>query len=296
MKFEGICPAVLTPFDENDKVNYDAIGQLVDRLIDQGIGGLFVCGSTGEWWTLTQEERMKVTETAIRAADGRVKTMVHVGSTCTRFAVQLAEHAEKVGADAISALPPVGSVHNAREVWDYFKSVGDSCSLPLYLYHLPQTHGSIITVDKFIEALDTMPTLAGAKFSSYRVDDLIHVRIKAKGRLNILSGCGEQLLSGTACGADGSICTWYNLIPRLANKIHDCVLSSDIEGARKHEDILVDFAMHCIHNAIGNLKYLVTLRGIDVGRPRLPRPYPTPAEQEALLANLKPTGILDWCI
>ena len=108
MKFEGIVPALLTPFDKDEEVNYDAAAALTDRLIGQGIGGLFVCGSTGEWWTLSQDERKQVLETVVQAAAGRTKIMVHVGSTSTRFATELARHAESIGADAVSALPPLG--------------------------------------------------------------------------------------------------------------------------------------------------------------------------------------------
>ena len=296
MKFEGVIPALLTPYDRNDEVNYDAIGKLVNRLLQEKIGGLFVCGSTGEWWYLTQEERMKIADKVLATAAGRTKVMVHVGALSTRSSQQLARHAEKAGADAISVLPPLGLNYPPPVIWSHFKAIGESCSLPLYLYHLPQVYGELITVDKFVEAMDSIPTLAGAKFSSYRIDDLISLRLKAKGRLNILSGCGEQLLSAAVNGADGSICTWYNLIPRLANKILECVKKGDIAEASKHQDLLVAFGMLCVGKAIANLKWLVALRGIDVGRPRLPMPAVTREECEALLPKLRAIGIFDWCI
>ena len=296
MKFEGIIPALLTPFDRDDEVDYDAVAQMTNRLTDQGIGGLFVCGSTGEWFALTMDERMKIVDKVIETVAGRTKVMVHVGATCTRSSVKLAEHAKQAGADAISALPPVGSKYTPAQIWNHFRIIGGTTDLPLYLYHLPQLFGDLITIDKFVDALATIPTLAGAKFSSYRIDDMIDLRLKAGGRLNIISGCGEQLLSATACGAEGSICTWYNYIPRLGNKIIECVKSNDVAAARKHEELLVRFAMLVIKKSIGNMKWLIGLRGIEVGRPRLPMEDPTPQEQEALLPKIEATGIFDWCI
>jgi N-acetylneuraminate lyase len=295
-KFEGIIPALLTPFGKDDEVNYKALGQMVNRLIEQGVGGLFVCGSTAEWWALTVEERMKIVDRVMETVAGRTRVMVHVGSTATRFSVQLARHAKRAGAHAVSALPPVGGKYSNEQIWNHFQIIAQATDLPLYLYHLPQLYGELITVDKFIEATQTMPTLAGAKFSSYRIDDMIDLRIKAKGRLNIISGCGEQLLSATACGADGSICTWYNYIPRLGNKIIECVRNNDVAGARRCEEILVEFAMLVIGKHIGNMKWLITLRGIDVGVPRLPLTAPTEDEKRKLLPKIEATGIFDWCV
>jgi len=239
---------------------------------------------------------MSIVETVLEATAGRVKVMVHVGAATTRFSVELARHAERAGADAISALPPVGTPLSSEAIWGHFKAIGESSRLPLYLYHMPQVYGDLITVGTFVEALDAIPTLAGAKFSAYRVDDLIHLRLEAGDRLNILSGCGEQLLSGLVCGAEGSICTWYNLFPRLAEKIFECVEKNDIPSARKHEEMLVGFAMLCKQKHLGYLKWLVGLRGIDVGLPRLPLPRPTPEERDALLPKLEELGILEWCI
>jgi len=239
---------------------------------------------------------MKIAERAIEAARGRTKVMVHVGSTCTRFSVELAKHAKKAGAAAVSALPPVGGNYAPDMIWEHFRIIGEATDLPLYLYHLPQIYGEVITIGKFVDALDKMPTLAGAKFSSYRIDDMIHLKLKAGGRLNILSGCGEQLLSAMACGAEGSICTWYNLIPRLGNKIIECVKQSNIPEAIRHEDILVKYAMIVIKKHIGSLKWLVGLRGIDVGCPRMPLPSPTEQERREWLPQIKATGIMEWCI
>jgi dihydrodipicolinate synthase/N-acetylneuraminate lyase len=297
MKFEGVIPALVTPFNKNtEEIDYPAIGKITDRLIQQGIGGLFVCGSTGEWWAMTAVERMKVVDAAVAAAKGRTKIMVHCGANSTREAIALAQHAEKAGAQAISLLPPLGRPYAPALIWEHFRAVGASCSLPMYLYHLPQVYGDLITIDKFVEAIDKMPTLKGAKFSSYRIDDLIHLKIKAQGRLNILSGCAEQLLSATVNGAEGSICSWYNYFPRLGNRIIELAKRNEIAQARPLQDSVVEFGMLCIGNTMGNLKWLIAERGIDVGIPRRPI-LPTTAEEKAkLMPAVQKTGVLEWAI
>ena len=293
---KGIIPALLTPYDADGSVNPAAFKPLVDRLLAAGIGGLFVCGGTGEWWLLSEDERKRVLEAALAAVAGRTKVMIHVGATSTAMSVRLARHAESAGAAAISALPPIGFPLPPECIWDHFRAIGDSCRLPLYLYHVPQAYGDLITIDKFVDALDRMPTLAGAKFSSYRIDDMINLKLKARGRLNILSGCGEQLLSAMACGAEGSICTWYNFLPRLAVQVIADVNANRVEAARGHQDLIVEFGMLCIKKHLSCLKWLVGRSGIPCGRPRLPLPDLTPAECEALLPKLEATGIFKWAL
>ena len=296
MKFEGIIPAIVTPYDANGDVNHDVMDKLVDRLIENDVGGLFVCGSTGEWWALLAEERMAIAERVVARAGGRVKVMVHIGANSTRLATQLARHAEKIGADAISSLPPAGYRFSTDALWNHFRSIGASCSLPLYLYHLPQVHGDQITLDKLVEATDSIPTLGGIKFSAYRVDDLIRLRLKTDGKLNILAGGAEQLLSTQVCGADGSICTWYNLIPRLGNTIINLLRQGDVAGAREHQDLLLRFSTICISQGLRNVKWLISRRGFDVGLPRPPADNPSVEALESVYRQIEAIGMLDWCI
>jgi N-acetylneuraminate lyase len=295
-KFTGIIPALVTPFDKKDRVDLPAFRKLIDRLIELKVGGLFVCGTTGEWWALTQEERMQLTEAAVEAAAGRVKVMISVGCNSTAHAIQLAKHAATAGADAISALPPVARPFSSKLIWDHFKAIGESCPLPLYLYHLPQVYGDLITVDKFLDAMETMPTLSGAKFSSYRIDDMIYLKARAKGRLNIISGCGEQLLSAMINGADGSICTWFNVLPRLGNRIIECLRAKKLDEAARLQEIMVLFGVRCVANNTGNAKWLLAENGLPVGAPRLPMVLPDKAEQAVLRKYLKEIGADEWVL
>ncbi len=296
MNFQGIIPALVTPYDGDGVVNLEMVRTLSDRLVQEDIGGLFICGGTGEWWLLNVDERKGISAAAIEGAAGRKPVMVHVCGISTRASVELAQHAESAGADAVSTLPPIGFPYTADRVWDYFKTIGASTGLPLYLYHVPQLYGDVISMDRFAAAIAEIPTLAGVKFSSYRIDDLIDLKLKAEGRLNIISGCSEQLLSAVACGADGSICTWYNFIPRLGKKIFDCVQNNDVAGARAHEDILVAFGKICIPKHLGYVKWLLARQGFDVGGPRPPLPDTTAAEREDVLPKIEATGVFDWCI
>ena len=295
-KFEGIIPALLTPYNDNDEVNLSAVSALTRRLVEQGVDGLFLCGTTGIWWLLEEEERMKIVETAIEAAEGKIRIMVHVGAQATRSAVRLAVHAEKAGADAISALPPAAFPYPPEAIWGHFRTIGASCGLPLYLYYIPQLHGDIITMDQFVDSLDTIPTLAGVKFSSYQVDRLVELKVKARGRLNILSGGAEQLLSTVSCGAEGSVCTWHNLIPRLTKQIFTAVCKGDLVKARELQDLLIRGIIDIRGKGHDLVHRMVTRRGIAVGHPRKPFPLITDEEFDAIYPAFKKNGLIEWCI
>jgi N-acetylneuraminate lyase len=296
MKFQGIIPAIVTPFDKQENVDHAALAMLTDRLIRGGVGGLFVCGTTGEWYSLSEEERMKVADTVVEAAAKRVPVMVHVGANATGSAIRLARHAHRAGVQAVSALPPLGRPYPPQFLWEHFRAIGDSTPLPFYLYHLPQVFGDLISLDKFIEAIDTIPTLKGVKFSAYRIDDMIHLKVRAAGRLNILSGCAEQLLSAVVNGAEGSICTWYNFFPRLGNKIVECAQKGDIQQAGKLQDLMVEIGMLCIGNTLGNIKMLMAHQGIDAGIPRRPALWPATEESQKLLKALDALGAFQWAL
>lgn len=294
--FEGIIPALATPFDDRDKLNLDSATKLVERLLAAGVGGLFVCGSTGEWNTLSLDERKRYAEHVTGVVAGRVKVMVHAGAYATKDAVALARHAEGIGADAISALPPQGSRYNTDEVWTYFQEIAGNVSLPLYLYHMPQVFGDQVTMAGVIEKLAVIPNLGGLKFSSYRIDDMVKLRQQVGDRLNILSGCGEQSLSAAVCGADGFICTWYNLVPRLFVKMVEAVEAKDLDTAREWYDKAMSVTMPILPHVLGGLKWLIGLRGIACGAPRKPRADIPQEARDRLTELFTAMGAFDWMV
>lgn len=291
MAFSGIIPATITTFHDDETLNLDAMAAVVEHQIGAGVDGLFICGSTGEWWLLNEQERKELAATVVDTAAGRVPVMVHIGANSTAESVCLAKHAEHIGADAISALPPTGRPYPAEAVWDHFRSIGAASALPLYLYHLPQVYGDIITIDRFVDAIDTIPTLAGAKFSSYQIDDLIDLKMKAGDQLNIISGCGEQLMSAIGAGADGSICTWWNLIPKLGQAVTERLEQSDVPGARELQHKIVAFGRAGLSHAIGFVKlYYQHTHGIQAGQCRRPL---SPASDEQYQAYRQRVRELD---
>src|SRR5205823_1455352 len=131
----GVWPAMLTPLTTDGKLAFDAIERLTDLFARQGLGGLYVGGSTGQWVALTLDERRALVECVVRTAAGRIPVMVHVGATTTSDAIVLARHAGKVGAHAVSSVAPIYYHHSADAVFHHYRRIGEATDLPLFVYH-----------------------------------------------------------------------------------------------------------------------------------------------------------------
>lgn len=150
--FEGVLPALITPFtDDGSAVDTQALTAVVERCVAAGVSGLVSTGSTGEFMTLTGDERRLVTETVIAAADGRVPTIAGTGALSTRETIALSEHAEAAGAAAVMIVPPFYTPLPWHELVAHFVAVADRISIPIMYYNLPSASGVVLTAERLAE-------------------------------------------------------------------------------------------------------------------------------------------------
>ena len=136
-EFKGVIPAVLTAFDKNEEIDEKGMRELISYLINKGVDGLYLTGSTGEGFTMSSEERKRVVEIVMDENTGRVPVVVHVGAIGTKLSIDLAKHAEEVGADGISSVPPFYWKFNEDQIVKYYTEIANSCSLPMIVYNVP---------------------------------------------------------------------------------------------------------------------------------------------------------------
>jgi len=267
----GVFPAVLTPFDEDEKLNLKAFKGLVDYLYRGGVDGLYVCGSTGEGVFMSAEERKRVAETAVECSEGRGRVYVHVGAMTTRESCELARHAEAAGADAISAVPPLYFRYSYPEVKAHYADIASVCSLPIIVYHIPVLINFTLTVD-FMEELFEIETVKGLKFTDYNMFELNKLAVRFADRdFTIFAGSDQVLLGGLTMGAHGGIGGSYNVQPKTIVSVY--------KGFRQ-ENMADAYKAQCKANAYIGLfhqfggiavgKAILKLKGIDAGRPRRP--------------------------
>ena len=167
-KIIGLIDAPFTPFYENGEVNYEPIPAYAQMLAKNGMKGVFINGSSGEGYMLTEEERIKLTEAWVAAAPEGFKIIVHVGSTCVKSSRRMAEHAQKMGVFGIGAMaPPFPKVGRVEELVKYCEEIASAApELPFYFYHIPAFNGAFLPMVKFLEAVDgRIPNFAGIKYT-----------------------------------------------------------------------------------------------------------------------------------
>ncbi len=298
----GLVPAAFTPLHADGHLHLDQIGPLTEQLIGDGVGGLYVCGSTGEGVSLTSAERREVAAAFVQAADGRVPTIVQVGHNSLAEARLLAEHAQQIGADAISATPP--TYFKPRDVETLIDCLAEVTAgapdLPFYYYHIPHVTGvEVDAVELMTLADERLPSLVGVKFSAFKIFELqaatAHSRQSGSGRFNLLFGSDEMLLSGLMGGAQGAVGSTYNFAAPLYKRVIEAFESGDIDEARRLQGLSVEM-VRVLGRRGGNaaIKAVMALLNVDCGPPRLPQVGLNTEQIKALRRDLEAIGFFEW--
>lgn len=273
----GVAPAMATPLTEDGyHVNLSVVAPLVDFLISKGVKGLFVGGTTGEGVLLPVEERMKLHQGAIAAANHRIPVLLHVGTNNTAESVELAEHAAAIGAAAIVAMTPhFYPVHDDALVRFFYDISAAAPQLPFFVYDIPQQAINGVTPALVPKLTAAIPTLAGMKTSrgdAHAVRQLIEA---CPEHLIILAGNESVALGMMALGAHGLISGIATAIPEPYIAMGEAMQRGDVAAAR-HCQLQINQLLKIlpVGARIGAIKTLLTQRGIPVGPAVPPRPMP----------------------
>ncbi|NLG51836.1 MAG: dihydrodipicolinate synthase family protein, partial [Chloroflexi bacterium] len=233
MKFTGIWPALVTPLTNEGKIHVEATEKLVADLLATGIGGLYVCGGTGEGVLLSPAQRREMAELVIRLVAGRVPVMIHVGDITTETSVELAQHASLVGADAVSAIPPFYYSYPFPAILEHYRAIAAASAVPLYIYFIPGATGTAVTPQQLLE-ICALDGIAGLKYTSQDLHFLSTLMaLRDPEQVTVFSGPDELFLPCLSLGVEGAIGTTYNFMPRLYIDIMQSFLHGEHETARQ---------------------------------------------------------------
>ena len=265
-KYQGIIPAFYACYDENGEVSAERVRALTDYLIEKGVKGLYVGGSSGECIYQSVAERKLTLENVMAQAKGKVTVIAHVACNNTADSCELAAHAESLGVDAIASIPPIYFHLPEHAIAKYWNDISDAApNTDFIIYNIPQLAGVSLTLN-LLREMKKNPRVIGVKNSSMPVQD---IQMFADEGVIVFNGPDEQLVSGLAAGAVGGIGGTYAAMPELFIKVRELFLNGDMEQAAKlqNEICRIIYRLCSTHgNMYAAIKGVIRLQGgPDVG-------------------------------
>ncbi|MBQ4563593.1 MAG: N-acetylneuraminate lyase [Lachnospiraceae bacterium] len=267
--YQGIYAALITPYTKTGEVNYNQLQKLVNHLLEQGIAGFYVGGSTAEAFLLTEEERKGILEAVVEANEEKGTVFSHVGAISTDMAIRLAEHAEETGVDAVSAVAPFYYNFTEKEIINYYCDIMRSTDLPMIVYNIPSFSGFTLT-ESVLNELKKKGNVAGVKFTS--PDFLLLQQIRANNpELSVFNGFDQMLSAGLIMGATGAIGSTYNCLAPIACRIYDSFQNGETDQVEYAQNLLNRVLMVMRkYGVFSSIKTLLEFEGIECNGCRKP--------------------------
>ncbi len=296
-KIKGLIAATFAAYKEDGSIDLEIIPSYVEYLIEQGVKGVFVCGTNGEGPNLSVEERIAITEAYISAVNKRILVFVHVGHSAITEAKRLAAHAQEHGADYISSVSAF--YFKPTSVANLVSCMADIAAaapqLPFFYYHIPALTGIQIDMIEFLKLAEgQIPTLAGIKYTAATIHEYQACRHYKDGKYDILFGYDELLLPALAVGAVGAIGSTYNYGARLYNQVIRYFEEGKLEEAEKLHFQAVEMIQLLVkYGPIPTQRAIMKKVGFDLGAPRLPLTALSSDREAHLYADLDRSGFLE---
>jgi N-acetylneuraminate lyase len=263
----GVIPAMVTPFDENEKLDEGRLRALIEFLIERKLEGLYITGSTGESFLMSPEERKRVVEITVKTVAGRLPIIAHIGAIGTHSSIDLAQHAAAHGVDAISSVPPFYWGFSADQIHGYYADITKSTKLPMIAYNVPM---AALGFD-IIKRIGTIDGVVGVKYTATTHHEIIRMKEEIREDFIIYSGADEMAMSGLSYGADGIIGSFYNNMPEIWQGIRDAVAKGDLNNARRLQEIGNAVIFFCLpRGGVAMIKRSMAWMGCDTGYVRRP--------------------------
>src|SRR5712691_9399577 len=278
--FRGSFTALVTPF-KNGSLDENAFRGLVDWQIAEGTNGLVPVGTTGESPTLSHDEHKRVVDWCVAQTKGRVPVIAGAGSNSTKEAIDLAQHAEKAGADAVLVVTPYYNKPTQEGLYQHFKAVNDAIGIPIIIYNIPARSVIDMSVDT-MKRLFELDHIAGVKDATANVVRVSQQRAALGEGFNQLSGEDATALGFMAHGGHGCISVTSNVAPRLCAEFQSACLRGDYAAALKLQDKLAPLHVNLfVETSPAPIKYAMSLIGKCAETVRLPM---VPASEKARTA------------
>ena len=271
-QLKGIVVPIITPMNEDETINEQELRNQVNRMIENGIHGIFPFGTNGEGYILDEKEKEQVLSIVIDEVKGRVPVYAGTGCISTRDTIRQSLMGKSLGADVLSIITPSFAAASQNELYEHYKTVAAAVDMPIVLYNIPARTGNALA-PATVARLSKIDNIVGAKDSSGNFDNMLQYIEQTRDRkdFSILSGNDSLILWNLLAGGTGGIAGCANVYPKNMASIYDRFAAGDLDGARKAQDAIRSFR-NCFKFGNPNtiVKTAVALLGYPVGKCRAP--------------------------
>jgi len=288
-KFEGIAPPVVTVFDSEGEIDKEKNERFLQHLIDEGVHGLFVSGSTSEAPLMSIKQREEIIDIGVEVAKGKVPLYAGTGHNSTRITIELSKYAEKAGADAIIVHIPHYPRPIQESVYQHYKAVAEAVSIPVWAYTWPDQYG-VDMEPKTVARLAKDGYIQGIKDSHLDLDHTAEIIRLTEGDFTVFGGEDTLIFPLLCLGGHGSVSVLANIIPAEVAAIFDTFREGKLEESRKKQLSILPLVWTLSRREL--LKEGIKMLGFDVGKALMPTSEVSPAEKEKIKQELRNLGKL----
>ena len=285
--FKGAGVAIVTPFTQDDKVNFEELGKMIDFQIAGGTDAIIICGTTGESSTLTHEEHDACIKFAVEHTAGRVPVIAGTGSNSTAEAIRLSTHAQNNGADALLLVTPYYNKATQKGLIQHYTAIANSVDLPIILYNVPSRTGVNILPQTAVTLAKNVKNIVAIKEASGNISQVAELAALADGCIDIYSGDDDQVVPLLSLGGVGVISVLSNVMPKLTHDMVMSYLNGDVKLSRQLQLSVMNLnkALFCEVNPIP-VKEALNMMGWNAGAVRSPLCEMEPQHKELLRKEL----------
>ncbi|WP_433957040.1 4-hydroxy-tetrahydrodipicolinate synthase [Cytobacillus horneckiae] len=293
-KIQGAYPVLITPMDKVQSIDWQGVVNNVNYFIDQGVAGLVINGSTGEFVSLSKSERFQMVETVMNTVNGRVPVIVGTAAETTAETIEYTKQANAHGADCALIINPYYMKPKEREIYHHFKSVSEAVDIPIMLYNNPFTSGVDMSIELILEIGRDCKNVTHIKESSGDIRKARDLARMGKGDFEVFCGAEELVMESYFVGATGWISVAGNIVPGLVTKMYNLFQEGEEEEAWQINDLILPLCefLEGSGKYVQIVKRAMELNGQAGGPARSPRLGLTEEEEDKLKEILESLNVV----
>lgn len=290
--FTGAGVAIVTPFNEDESINYDKLDQLIDYHCNNGTDSIIICGTTGESATMSEKEHMECVKFAIERTKGRLPIIAGTGSNCTRTAIDMSKEAASYGADGLLVVTPYYNKATQEGLVGHYTAVAKEAKAPIIMYSVASRTGCNIEPATAARLIKEVDNIVGIKEASGNISQVAKIMHLTDGKADLYSGNDDQIVPILSLGGKGVISVLSNVAPQETHDICAKFFEGDVKGSLELQLKAIPLIeqLFCEVNPIPVKKAMKLMR-MDCGSLRMPLTELTPQHEESLAKAMTEFGI-----